>query len=286
MMTHPKKPIAEYKNVSVLVTNQVINSMTDIVGVMDALSKSGQNSLIIIAEKVSQEVLGTLITNKMKGIFNTLVVEAPGYYDKKEQLEDIATVTDATLIDLKVDMKLKNVELGQLGSIESIESTADKTTIINNIDIEDKIQAMRDDYDSSGDERLLERIAKLDNGIAVIKVGAPTKDDRDYLYKKMDNAVNATKHALQGGVVQGGSLSFVNVADDMDDNILTEALRAPHKKLQENAHGELKVADDIIDPLKVVVTALEKACSTVSIFLTTDIVIANKKEDTHEQRVG
>lgn len=312
----------------ILITDKKISSMKDILPILEGIASSGKKDVVIIADDVDGEALANLVLNKVRGILNVLTVKAPGFGDrKKEMLKDIAAVTGATVITDELGLKLDEVTGDMLGQAEKVIATKDKTTIIegkgNQKDIDARISEIKaqiatatSDYDR---EKLQERLAKLAGGVAVIRVGAATEMELKNKKFKVEDALNATKAAVEEGIVAGWGITLVHCLHALDKikvdsedqkigiQIIKEAIQYPLKKIAENAwykgdwvvesvkkenkagywfnaktweFGDL-LKQGIIDPVKVVRLALEHAVSAAAMFLTTDAVIvdAPKKEE-------
>lgn len=262
MATDQDRMEAEYNEPAILVTDQKISQVQDILPLLEKLANSGTKELVIIADDVEGQALATFIVNKLRGGFNVLAVKAPGFGDrKKAQLQDIATVTGADVITEDVGMDLESIELSNLGSADRVVATKDKTTIVGGGGTKkainkqaDRLKKQLEQSDSKFDaENLEKRIAKLTGGVAVIRVGAATESEMKYLKLKIEDAVNATKAAIEEGVVSGGGTALVRVADTLRDKadsmdehpdfmtgykILIRALDAPLTQIAENAGEE------------------------------------------------
>lgn len=221
MITNHERMEAEYKNALLLITDVKISSAQQILPLLEKIAQSGKKELVIIADDVDGEALATFVVNKLRGGFSVLAVKAPGYGDrKKEILQDIAVTTGGTLITEEVGLKLENTELTQLGKAARVVATKDSTVIVGGEGeksaITGRVDALRSQIvgtESKYDKENLEkRIAKLSGGVAVIRVGAATETEMKYLKLKIEDAVNATKAAIEEGIVPGGGTSLVKAA--------------------------------------------------------------------------
>ena len=231
MVTNPERIEAEYKNAHVLITDKKISSIQEILPLLEKVAHTGKKELVIIADDVEGEALATFVVNKLKGIFSILAVKAPGYGDrKKEQLADIAVTTGGQVISEDVGLKLENVELSMLGKADRIVATKDNTVIVGGAGeksaITDRVKALKAQLEATTSkfdrEKLEERIAKLSGGVAVIRVGAATETEMKYLKLKIEDAVNATKAAIEEGIVPGGGTSLVRAAAVVEKEILAK----------------------------------------------------------------
>jgi chaperonin GroEL len=326
MVTDAARMEAEYSDPYILLTDRKVSSVEEILPILEKVIAAGRKDLVIIAEDIDGQALTTLVLNKLRGTFNTLAVKAPGFGDRrKEMLEDIAVLTGGRVISEDVGLKLENVELADLGRARKVVSSKDATTIIEGKGSEVKVKervaqlkALMAVSESEFDkEKLQERLAKLAGGVAVIKVGAATETEMKEVKQRIEDAVSATKAAVEEGIVVGGGVAFVRVLPALDKivcegdekvgvNILRKALSAPVRQIAENAgkdgsviFEELKkvsgntgynaaedryedlVAAGIIDPTKVTRIALQNAASIAALLLTTEAAIADapKKEE-------
>jgi chaperonin GroEL len=323
MVTNPERMEASYEDAHILITDKKISAINEILPLLEKLTQSGVKDLIIIAEDVDGEALTTLIINKLRGTFNTLAVKAPGFGDRrKEMLQDIAILTGGQVISDELGLKLENVELNQLGQARRIVSEKEKTTVIagkgkkQDIDvridqIKRELEATESEFDK---EKLQERLAKLTGGVAVIKVGAATEVEQKQKQQKIEDAVAATRAAIQEGIVPGGGVALVRCISALEDvkikgdqkiglTILRRSLEAPIRKIANNAGQDDGVVlqtvqkgaqtfgynakknkyEDllevgIIDPKKVVRSAIQNASSAASTILTTECAITDKPE--------
>ncbi len=231
MVTNPERMEAEYKNAQILITDKKISSVQEILPLLEKIAQTGKKELVIIADDIEGEALTTFVINKLKGGFSVLGIKAPGYGDrKKEVLQDIAITTGGQLVTDDLGIKLENVELSMLGHADRVVSTKDNTVIVGgqgSVDsIKDRVAALRAQEESATSkfdkEKIAERIAKLSGGVAVIKVGAATETEMKYLKLKIEDAVNATKAAIDEGIVPGGGTSLVRAAHTVEKELLTK----------------------------------------------------------------
>ena len=324
MITNAERMEAEFETPYILITDKKISSVQEILPILEKIAQTGKKELVIIAEDVDGEALATLLVNKLRGIFHTLAIKAPGFGDrKKESLEDIAAVTGGKVISEEIGMKLDKIELDVLGSARKVVSTKENTTIVDGkgdkkaIDarisqIKNEIKNSTSDFDK---EKLQERLAKLSGGVAVIKVGAATEVEQKAIQRKTEDALNATRAAIEEGILPGGGVALLRSVAVLDDlklegdektglNILKIALQKPIKQIAENAgldgavvaeevkkhqgsfgfnaqtmQYEDMIQSGIIDPTKVVRSALEHSTSAAAMILTTEAVVAEKPEE-------
>ena len=326
MVTNPERMEAEYSEPLILVTDKKISSIQDILPILEKVVQSGKKEIVIVADDVEGEALTTLVVNKLRGTFSALAVKAPGFGDRrKEMLQDIATLTGATFVSEEVGRKLESVELTDLGSARKVVATKDHTTFVDgkgkkeDIDarasqIKKQLETTESDFDK---EKLQERLAKLSGGVGVIKVGAATEVELKEKKHRIEDAVSATKAAIEEGIVPGGGVAYLRSLAALDQvvvqgeeaigiRILKKALEEPIRAIAENAgkdgsvvaeevkkmkgtegydalldtYGDLAKAG-IVDPTKVTRSALQNAASVAAMFLTTECVITDipKKEE-------
>ena len=330
MITNSERMEAEFENPYILITDKKITSLQEIVPILEKVAKTGKKELVIIADEVEGDALATLVINKLRGIFNVLAIKAPGFGDRrKEVLEDIAVVTGGKVISEEVGLKLDKIEMQFLGQARKIVSTKENTTIIEGKGkkeaIESRIKQIKNEIEiSTSDfdkEKLQERLAKLAEGVAVLKVGAATEVEQKAKQHKIEDALSATKAAVEEGIVPGGGVALLRTLTALNKveieneekigvEILKRALEAPIRQIAENAgkDGAVIVAEvlkskgglgynaatdiyedlmqvGIVDPTKVVRCALENAASAAAMFLTTECVVA-ELPDKKEKGVG
>lgn len=222
MVTNNERMEAEYKDPKLLITDKKISSVQDVLPLLEKLAQSGKKDLVIIADDVEGEALATFVVNKLRGTFNVLAVKAPGYGDrKKEMLEDIAITTGGQVISEDTGVKLENAEVNMLGSARRIVSTKENTVIVGGkgkrANIENRVAQLKRQAEMSDSkfdvEKLEERIAKLAGGVAVIRVGAATEQEMKYKKLKIEDAVAATKAAIEEGVVPGGGSALIKAVE-------------------------------------------------------------------------
>ncbi len=325
MATNQDNTIAELSNPYILVTDKKISAIADILPLLERVLQSGRKELVIIGEDIDGEALATLVVNKMRGAFNVLGVKAPGFGDRREaMLEDIAILTGATLVTEKKGLKLENATLQDLGQARTVTSTKDITTIVegegDSRELQARVQQIRalinettSDYDR---EKLQERLAKLAGGVGVIKVGAATEVELKEKKHRVEDALSATRAAIEEGIVPGGGAVLVAALPALDKlspeagdeatgvNILRRALEEPLRQIAFNAgyDGAVTVAGvrnsprgygfnaltgeyvdmfkaGIIDPVKVTRSALQNAASIAGMVLSTDTLITDSPEE-------
>lgn len=254
MVTNTEKMEAELKDPYILITDKKISAIADILPVLEKLIQAGKKELVIVAEDVDGEALATLVVNKLRGVFHALAVKAPGFGDRrKEMLQDLAIVTGGKVVSEEVGLKLENTDILMLGRADRVIATKDKTTIVGGrgkqADIDARVAQLRaaiDEETSDFDrEKLQERLGKLASGVAVIKVGAATETEQKEKQHRVEDAVQATKAAVEEGIVPGGGLALLRASHD---------LQAETTKLENK--GELP--RDMITGMQLVRRALEE----------------------------
>ena len=325
MVTDTEKMEANLDDALILITDKKISNIQELLPVLEQVVQAGKK-LLIIAEDVEGDALSTLIVNRLRGTLNVVCVKAPGFGDRrKEMLQDIAILTGGTVISSDVGLELKEAQLSQLGQARQVKVTKENTTIVNGAgsseeikarvgQIKSQIEVTTSDYDR---EKLQERLAKLAGGVAVIKVGAATEVEMKEKKLRIEDALNATRAAVEEGVVAGGGTIFVNVIPAVEAllssvegdektgvRIVAKALEAPIRQIAANAglDGSVilekvrtsgktgygfdaykeeycdMVSAGIIDPAKVTRSALENAASVSAMVLTTESLVADKPE--------
>ncbi|HET8842002.1 MAG TPA: chaperonin GroEL [Ktedonobacteraceae bacterium] len=325
MATNTERMEADLENPFILITDKKISAIADILPVLEKVMQAGRKDLVIIAEDIDGEALATLVVNKMRGTFNVLGVKAPGFGDRREaMLEDIAILTGGKVITEKAGLKLENASLRDLGRARTVSSTKENTTLVEGAGAGEAISARvkqiraqiletTSDYDR---EKLQERLAKLAGGVGVIKVGAATEVELKEKKHRVEDALSATRAAIEEGIVPGGGaalvaaipvLNTVQVAPGDEQtglNILRRALEEPLRQIAFNAGKDGSVVVNhvisaprgegfdalkgeyvdmlkagIIDPVKVTRSALQNAASIAGMFLTTDALITDSPEE-------
>ena len=332
MVTNPERMEAEYENAQILITDKKISTVEDILPILEKVAQTGRKELVIIAEDVDGQALPTLVLNKLRGGFSALALKAPGFGDRrKAMLADLAALTGGKVVSEEVGMKLETVELSDLGHARKVISTKDTTVIIGGGgeasaiearvgQIKREMEATESDYDK---EKLQDRLAKLTGGVAIIKVGAASEIEMKEKKHRIEDAVSATKAAVEEGIVPGGGVALVRAAEVLDTlalegdervgaDILRRAIVGPLFTIAENAGKDGAVvvskvkegkgsfgynaATDtyedlveagVIDPAKVTRSAVQNAVSIAVMILTTEVVITEiPKPEGHDAGAG
>lgn len=330
MVTDNEKMEADLDNPYILITDKKISNIQDILPLLEQVVQQSK-PLLIIADDIDGEALPTLVLNKIRGTFNVVAVKAPGFGDRrKAMLEDIAVLTGATVLTEDLGLDLKDATMDSLGRANKVTVDKDNTTIVEGAGdptaIEDRVQLLKNqvtettsDFDR---EKLQERLAKLAGGVAVIKVGAPTETEQKELKLRIEDALNATRAAVEEGMVSGGGTALVNVINKVADidasddaktgiNIVVRALEEPVRQIAKNAGFEPSVIIEklkgeelgigfnaatgewvnmvdagIVDPTKVVRSALQNAASISALLLSTEAVVADHPEPESNSGAG
>jgi len=334
LITNADRMEAEYNDALILITDKKISSIQDLLPLLEKVAQTGRKELVIVAEDVDGEALTTLVYNKLRGVYNILAVKAPGFGDRrKAMLEDLAIVTGGRVISDEVGLKLDAIELSDLGHARKVVADKDHTIIVDGqgkketvdarvMTLKKQLETLESDFEK---EKIQERIAKLSGGVAVIKVGAATETEMKEKKHRIEDAVSATKAAVEEGIVPGGGVALLRVLKSLDVvgvigderiglDILRRALEEPIRQIAANAgkdgsviadkvkngeagfgyNAETDVFEDmlkagIIDPAKVTRSALQNAASIAVMVLTTEAGVTDipkKEEPAHEHGGG
>jgi len=323
MVSDSERMVVEMDNPFILITDKKISNMKELLPVLEKTVETGR-PMLIIAEDVEGEALATLVVNKLRGTLNVAAVKAPAFGDRrKAMLQDIAILTGGEVISEEKGIKLENADINLLGQAKKVRITKDNAVIVDGLGAKEEIQARvgqiknaiaetTSDYDK---EKLQERLAKLSGGVAVIKVGAATETEMKERKLRIEDALNATKAAVEEGIVPGGGTILIQIAKDIEDfklegeeglgvEIVKKALSAPLRQIVINAgidagvviekvrNSENGIGFDaakeeyvdmvkagIIDPAKVTRSAIQNAVSVSSVLLTTEVAVGNEKEE-------
>lgn len=326
MVTNTDRMEAEYQDSHILITDRKVSSVQDILPILEKVAATGKKELVLICEDVDGEALTTLVVNKLRGAFSTLAIKAPGFGDRRKAiLQDIAILTGGKVISDEIGMKLDSVELSDLGQARKVVSNKDNTTIVEGhgdkqaitervAQIRTQLEATDSDFEK---EKMQERIAKLAGGVAIIRVGAATETEMKEKKHRIEDAVSATKAAVEEGIVPGGGVALMRAVRALDTvpvegdervgiDILRRALEEPLRLIASNAGMDGSVVAEkvremtgnqgynavtneyedmvqagIIDPAKVTRSALQNAASIASMILTTEVAITDlpKKDE-------
>lgn len=323
-ITNNKNMHCELENPYILITDKKISNVRDLIPILENIAKNG-NSILIIADDIENEALATIIVNKVRGVVKICAVKAPSFGDKKKAiLEDIAILTNTSVISDEIGLSLESVKIDDLGMAKKIIISKNDTTIINgsgkNDKIEERITQIKNEINNSTSdydkEKLQERIAKLSGGVALIKVGAATEIEMKEKKARVEDALHATRAAVEEGMLPGGGIAYIRIIDKIKDirfdnndqnqgiKIIVKALEYPFKQIVSNAGHEPSIILEkiryeknnfgfnaanetfgdmieygILDPTKVTKCALQNACSVAGLMLTTEAAIGISKKD-------
>jgi chaperonin GroEL len=334
MVTNAERMEAVWEDAYILITDKKVSSVQDILPLLEKVAQSGKKDLVIIADDIEGEALTTFVLNKLRGTFNVLAVKAPGFGDRrKEMLQDIAILTGGNVISEEMGLKLDKAEITDLGKARKVIATKEHTTIVDGAGdkqkIEDRVNQIKaeiknstSDYDK---EKLQERMARLAGGVGVIKVGAFTETEMKAKKFKIEDALNATRAAVQEGIIPGGGVALAKIAPKLDSfgkdlsdgeragvKVIRNSLEAPLRQIAINSGVEVTpilskiqsstdssmgynfatmreadmLEDGIVDPVKVTRLALENAVSIASTLVTSEAIVVDKPEPKHEAPAG
>lgn len=331
MITNPDRMEAVYEDPYILVTDRKVAAVHDILPLLEKIAQTGKKELVIVAEDVEGEALATFVVNNLRKTFNTLAVKAPGFGDRrKEMLQDIAVVTGATVVSEDLGIKFDSIGLEVLGGARKVIANKENTTFVDGkgeqAKIKDRVTQIKKEIEKSDSdfdkEKLQERLAKLSGGVAVLKVGAATETEMKERKYKVEDALHATKAAVEEGIVVGGGVALIRAAKVLEKlevsaeervgvNILLRALEEPLKQIAENAGKDGAVVVDevkrhegnygyngatdkfedlvkvgVVDPMKVTRSALQNAASIAGMFLTTEAVVTDLPEKKDDKMSG
>lgn len=332
MVTNAEKMTSEYENPYILITDKKVSSIKDILPLLEKIAQTGRKELVVIAEDVDGEALATFVVNKLRGTFNVLAVKAPGFGDnRKAMLQDIAVLTGGQVISEEIGLKLdEDTKLDVLGEARRVVATKENTTIVEGkgnkdkinkqiAQIKEEIERSESDYDR---DKLKERLGKISGGVAVIKVGAATEVEQKEKQQRIEDALSATRAAVEEGIVPGGGVALLRTIRALDAlqaqsdektgiNILRWSLQEPLRQITRNAGQEGSVIVEevkklsgnqgynaatgkyedmieagIVDPTKVTRSALQNAASIASMILTTEAVVTDIPEKDDKKGMG
>ncbi len=331
MITNAERLEATMEDPCILITDKKISSIQQILPLLEKVTQAGKKEIVIIAEDIEGEALATLVVNKLRGTFSALAVKAPGFGDRrKAMLEDIAVLTGGKVISEEVGLKLENTELDMLGAARKVVSTKEETTIVegkgSQKEINSRIEAIKKEIEQSDSdydkEKLNERLGKLGKGVAVIKVGAATETEMEEKKHRIEDALEATKAAIEEGIVPGGGVAPLRAISSLDSistndidekvgvDIVRRSLEEPIRQIAFNAGRDGSVVAEevkkrqgnfgynaatndyqedivkagIVDPTKVTRSAIQNAVSIASMFLTTEAVVTDLPESKKDEQ--
>jgi chaperonin GroEL len=267
------------ENPSILISNSKFEDLISVAEIVKTMAEKEEKGLVIVAPEFSKEVLSRFISTKVSTGFYIVAIKLPTF-DKDDILKDLAVVTEARMLDKNLKDKPSYQHLGKVDRVIISESKSifiggKGDTTERKKELKQEIENCESEFDK---DKIEQRLSHLSGGFAVIKIGSTSQSEKTYFVLKVEDAVNAVRNALKDGVVKGGGVALKEISEEMEDNLLSKALKAPYNQIQENYGGGLEITDSVLDPLTTISTAVKSACSLAGMVLTTEVVIASKHE--------